>query len=78
MTRSERADVWKRELSREVGVNPQRVFVTSVEGFVCQNVTEIGCFNTGRKILQLRELFDIYNREWVDKVGTASIRIAVK
>ena len=78
LTRADRVPVWHAELAKVDGVELKRVVVSSVEGFIGQNITEMGEFSSDGKVTQLRKLFDIYNSVWVDKVGTPSIRVVVK
>jgi hypothetical protein len=78
LTRADRVETWQRELKKEEGVETKRVVVTSVEAFVGQNITELGEFSTKGKIDRLRDLFDLYNKRWVAKVGTPGIRIQAK
>ena len=75
LTRADRMMTWQNELSlREIGAR-KRVVVTSVEAFVGQNITELGQFSSKGKTEQLQQLFELYNKRWVSKVGTPGIRI---
>jgi hypothetical protein len=65
LTRAERVDVWKSELAKLEPKESRRIVVTSVEAFVGQNITELGSFAAKQKAQKLRELFDIYNSEWI-------------
>ena len=78
LTRSDRVVTWQSELEKVGGLDSKRVVVTSVEAFVGQNITELGGFSTKGKGESLRTLFEIYNTEWVGKVGTPGIRIECK
>jgi hypothetical protein len=40
---------------------PGRIAVTSVEGFVSQNLDEMGEFAVGQSMLQLKNLLETYN-----------------
>ncbi|MDB6003969.1 MAG: hypothetical protein JWR15_956 [Prosthecobacter sp.] len=78
LTRADRVNGWKNEVDDADDIDSKRVVVTSVEAFVGQNITELAEFSTAGKVTQLRLLFDIYNSQWVEKVGTPGIRIALK
>ena len=78
LTRAERVETWKKELKRIIGAEMKRVVVDSVEGFVGQNVTELGRFSSKGKTENLVALFDIYNKHWVESVGPPGIRIVMK
>jgi hypothetical protein len=78
LTREDRVGTWKIELSSLPDTDLRRVVVTSVEGFVGQNITELAEFSAKAKTAQLRALFELYNTQWVAQVGTPAIRIEVK
>lgn len=78
LTRADRVNGWKNEVDDADDIDSKRVVVTSVEAFVGQNITELAEFSTAGKVTQLKALFDIYNSQWVEKVGTPGIRIALK
>ncbi len=78
LTRADRVPTWKIELSSTDGIDVKRVVVTSVEGFVGQNISELGEFSVKGKIAQLNALFDVYNTRWISDVGTPGIRIVTK
>ena len=78
LTRVERVETWKKELQRIIGADMKRVVVDSVEGFVGQNVTELGRFSCKGKTENFVALFDIYNQHWIEAVGTPGIRIVMK
>ncbi len=75
LTRSDRVVTWQTELRLQDATTSRRVVVTSVEGFVGQNITELGRFSSKGKAEQLRRLFELYNDRWITKVGTPGIRI---
>jgi hypothetical protein len=78
LTRADRVVTWQTEIKAAENIKSSRVVVTSVEAFVGQNITELGEFSTKGKADRLRELFEIYNSNWISKVGTPGIRIVVK
>ncbi len=78
LTREDRVATWKSELKAYEGLDVRRVVVTSVEAFVGQNITELGEFSAKGKVSQLRTLFNMYNSQWVSKVGTPGIRIEIR
>ena len=78
LTRAERVPAWKVELGKAEGMDPRRVMITSVESFIGQNVAELGDFSAKGKHEQLRQLVDLYNTRWIERVGTPGIRILVK
>ncbi len=78
LTREDRVASWKNEVSNLFGKRIGRIVVTSVEAFVGQNVTELAGFTAAAKSERIHELIDLYNRRWVDKVGTPSIRVSIE
>ncbi|MCE5279003.1 MAG: DUF4928 family protein [Planctomycetaceae bacterium] len=78
LTRSDRVGTWKRELEKGEVTDVKRVVVTSVEAFIGQNISELSEFSSKQKTRQLKALVDLYNKEWVDKVGLPGIKIIVK
>jgi hypothetical protein len=78
LTRADRVATWGSEIKGSDDIDGKRVVVTSVEAFVGQNITELAEFSTNGKATQLASLFDIYNSNWVKRVGTPGIRIVVK
>lgn len=78
LTRADRVATWRNELEFEEAAQTRRVVVASVEAFVGQNITEMGEFSAQKKAEQLRALFELYNAQWVAKVGTPGIRIVAK
>jgi len=78
LTRSDRVPAWENEIKTGDRIDTRRVVVTSVEAFVGQNVTELGTFSSKGKADNLKALFDLYNSEWIPKVGTPGIRIILK
>ena len=78
LTRAERVPAWKVELGKAEGMDPRRVMITSVESFIGQNVAELGDFSAKGKHEQLRQLVDLYNTRWIERVGTPGIRILIK
>lgn len=77
LTRQDRAESWKHELGL-LEIDMKRVVVSSVEAFVGQNMSEMGCFSTKGIALQFSALFDLYNSRWIANVGTPGIRIVIK
>lgn len=75
LTRAHRVTTWQDELKTMGGVDLKRVIVDSVEGFVGQNMTELGGFSVRGRVVKLNELFKLYNDRWIAKVGTPGIRI---
>lgn len=78
LTRSDRVTGWKNEVDDADDIDSKRVVVTSVEAFVGQNITELAEFSISGKATQLNALFDIYNSQWIAKVGTPGMRIVLK
>lgn len=79
LTRTDRAQMWRAELLERLDdADLRRVVVQSVEGFVGQNVAEMGAFSVKGNALQLMMLFKLYNERWIERVGTPGIRIVVK
>ncbi|MEO8613531.1 MAG: DUF4928 family protein [Luteolibacter sp.] len=78
LTREDRVASWKNESLNRFGKRISRVVVTSVESFVGQNITELAGFSSSAKIERITELVELYNRKWVDAVGTPSIRISIE
>lgn len=77
LTRAHRVTIWQEELKTMGGVDLKRVIVDSVEGFVGQNMTELGRFSARGRVVQLTELFKLYNERWIAAVGTPGIRIDI-
>ena len=75
LTRSSRVKTWQDELKDTDEVDRRRVIVHSVEGFVGQNLSELGGFSVKGRAVQLERLFTIYNDRWVAAVGTPGIQI---
>ena len=65
LTRHDRVPTWSSELEKAEGVDMKRVVVTSVEGFVGQNISELAEFSPKRKATQLAALVSLYNDRWV-------------
>jgi hypothetical protein len=78
LTRSDRVNGWKNEVEDSDDIMSDKVVVTSVEAFVGQNITELAEFSIKGKATQFAALFELYNRQWVEKVGTPGIRIVLK
>ena len=78
LARSDRVAAWKNELEGNEEIDATRVVVTSVESFIGQNITEIGEFSARRKTDALLSLFDLYNKRWIEKVGSPGLRIVTK
>lgn len=77
LVRGDRLQFWKDEVSR-TDFERRRLVVASIELFIGQNVTEMGGLSLSGKSAQLEELFDLYNREWIDVVGSPGMRIVTK
>lgn len=75
LTKGGRVSMWQEELANSEGIDPNRVVVQSVESFVGQNMTELGGFHAKGRSAKLKELFEIYNRTWIDVVGVPGMRI---
>lgn len=73
LTRSHRVRMWLDEMKEIDGLDLRRVVVSSVEGFVGQNMTELGGFSARGRASQLSELFNLYNQRWIATVGTPGI-----
>ncbi|MGB2755632.1 MAG: DUF4928 family protein, partial [Phycisphaerae bacterium] len=69
LTREERLPAWKVELENAEDMDPRRVVITSVESFIGQNLAELGGFSAKGKNEQLRQLVDLYNTRWIERVG---------
>ncbi len=78
LTRADRVATWFGEFANSGEIDMRRVVVASVDGFVGQNIMELGKFSAKGKAHQLRCLFDIYNKDWVATVGTPGIRVDVR
>jgi hypothetical protein len=52
-----------------------RVFVSAIEKFVGQNVSEIGRFDKTKVAETLAELFRIYNERWLPETARSGLRI---
>jgi len=78
LTRADRVASWKNEIDRTDDIDSKRVVVTSVEGFIGQNITELAEFSTKGKATQIAALFDRYNSRWVKRVGMPGIRVVLK
>lgn len=78
LTRSDRVNGWRSEVDDADDIDGKRVVVTSVEAFVGQNITELAEFSISGKTTQLSALFEIYNSQWIAKVGTPGMRIVLK
>jgi hypothetical protein len=52
-----------------------RVFVSAIEKFVGQNISEIGRFDRTKVAETLAELFRIYNERWLPEAGASGLRI---
>lgn len=77
LVRSDRLAFWQGEV-RHLDIDSNRIVIASIELFVGQNVTELGGMKLKSQMLQLEQLFDIYNTEWMPTVGSESLRIVVK
>ena len=77
LTRGELVKTWQQELEDTEELDLKRVIVGSVEGFVGQNITELGKFSAKGRAIQLEELFKLYNGRWIAQVGTPGIRIEI-
>jgi len=77
LTRSPRVKTWQDELEEAEGIDLKRVIVSSVEGFVGQNITELGKFSAKGRATQLEELIKLYNERWIAVLGPPGIRIEV-
>lgn len=75
LTREDRVAIWKIEIAKRFEKLVSRIVVTSVEGFVGQNISELAEFSSAGKADRLTELIDLYNSKWVETVGSESIRI---
>jgi hypothetical protein len=78
LTRCNRVATWKNELENELDKTrseKSRVVVRSVEGFIGQNVAEMGEFSAKGKAEKLAALFNRYNIRWVKRFGPPGIRI---
>ncbi|MDZ7618898.1 MAG: DUF4928 family protein, partial [Patescibacteria group bacterium] len=78
LTRADRVATWKCELSSADGIDTKRAVVASVEAFVGQNISELGEFSVKGKIAKLQSLFELYNTQWISKVGTPGMRVMIK
>ena len=78
LTRENRADVWRKALEESEDIEPTRVVVSSVEGFIGQNISELGEFSSLQKSSQMELLFSLYNERWVKGTGAKGINIVVK
>ena len=75
LVRAARLGAWQSELAALNAPMRQRVVVVGVESFVGQNVTELGGFSSKGKHDQLLALFKLYNEQWIERLGPASLRI---
>ncbi len=78
LTRDGRVDVWKNAIDDTEEIDASRVVVSSVVAFVGQNVWELGELSSEGKSFPLLALFDLYNKHWINQVGTTGIAILVK
>jgi hypothetical protein len=78
LTRHDRVATWRNEIDTTDSIDRKRVVVGSVEGFIGQNITEMGSFSITGKVTGLSALFELYNERWIAQVGTPGIRIAVR
>jgi hypothetical protein len=77
LTRAARVGLWNQRV-RTLGAGERaRVVISSVEGFIGQNLTEMGSFVPGTKSSELKRLFGLYNSTWVAQVGTPEMRIHI-
>ncbi|MDB5358173.1 MAG: hypothetical protein JWN24_4626 [Phycisphaerales bacterium] len=77
LTRGQRVKTWQEELDDIEGLDLKRVIVGSVEGFVGQNITELGKFSAKGRAAQLEELFKLYNGRWIANVGIPGMLIEI-
>jgi hypothetical protein len=77
LTRADRVIGWRTEVEALEGNDKQRVVVAPVDGFVGQNVTELGGFSHAQRNEQLRTLIEIYNEQCVAAVGAKGISITI-
>jgi hypothetical protein len=75
ITRDARVKTWQDELEEADEFDMRRVVVSSVEGFVGQNMAELGKFSSRECLTQLVELFQLYNSRWVSALGPSGIRV---
>ena len=78
ITREDRVAIWKIEIAKRFRKQVNRIVVTSVEGFVGQNISELAEFSSTGKTTRLKELVDLYNFKWVKTVGSANIQISLE
>lgn len=78
LVRSARLRIWTDELALRENIRHERLVVTSIESFVGQNISEIARFDSKASRTTLNTLIDIYNREWVDHLGPATLRIEMQ
>jgi hypothetical protein len=78
LVRSSRLRIWTDELALRSNIRHERLVVTSIESFVGQNISEIARFDSKTSRSTLRELIDIYNHEWVDHLGPATLRVELQ
>lgn len=77
LVRDRHLQAWNKVLS-EFAIDHHRLVVASIELFVGQNVAELGQLSADGQREQLLALFEIYNSQWIPKVGSPAIIIQVK
>lgn len=75
LTRSTRVKTWQDELKDADGIDHKRTIVDSVEGFVGQNISELGGFSAQGRVDRLRDLFRLYNDRWIANLGLPGLRV---
>ncbi|XVJ60204.1 MAG: DUF4928 family protein [Tepidisphaera sp.] len=74
IVREDRLQFWIDEAGRRLA-NMDRLHITSVQGFVGQNVSEVGGLSTDGEFRALVELIRLYNEVWVAKAGDSSMLV---
>jgi hypothetical protein len=77
LVRANRLVSWNVEREQIARPLVGRLVITPIETFVGQNVSELGVFRAEGRERQMRELFRIYNENWIATLENPSLSIAI-